>query len=463
MSFFIRNKTSKKSKKEEKQKRTSSEIKKSKRKFEETLTAKEKFSIDDSEEDEEAEGATSSDEDLAETTQEKKLRLAKKYLEEIEKQERERAELQEVDQSVIEGRLKHDLLEQSGRLHKNVADKFIGYDSENIKVLRCKEHNLPITCLAVSADNKFIYSASKDCVIVKWCLVDKKKLKATPNPRKCSADLKQKCHQHRILSLTISTDGKFLAAGDEGNIIHIWNADTLQHMHTFKGHKGPVTGLAFRRDTHQLFSVSTDRAVKLWSLDEMACIETLFGHQSGITAVDALARERAVTSGGRDNSLRVWKIVEESQLVFNGHQGSIDCVRLLDEQHFISGGDDGTLSLWSAMKKKPLCSVVNSHGRDQTTNEANWVSSVASFLNTDLAASGSNNGQIMLWKTGQACRSLVSVFHIPVKGFINGLAFTSDGQYLVAAVGQEHRLGRWWRDPSAKNSVIVIPLKQNPS
>lgn len=64
----------------------SSEIKKAKRKFEESVASKDAFSVDDSEDDEDAEGATSSDEDLAETTQEKKLRLAKKYLEEIEKQ-----------------------------------------------------------------------------------------------------------------------------------------------------------------------------------------------------------------------------------------------------------------------------------------------------------------------------------------------------------------------------------------
>ena len=50
----------------------------------------------------------------------------------------------------------------------------------------------------------------------------------------------------------------------------------------------------------------------------MAYVETLFGHQDRITGVDAGVRERAVTSGGRDGTVRVWKIVEESQLVFNG-------------------------------------------------------------------------------------------------------------------------------------------------
>jgi ribosomal RNA-processing protein 9 len=66
-----------------------------------------------------------------------------------------------------------------------------------------------------------------------------------------------------------------------------------------------------------------------------------FGHQSVVTSVDALSRERAITSGGRDNSLRIWKIVEESQLIYNGHRGSIDCVKLINEEHFLSCGDDG--------------------------------------------------------------------------------------------------------------------------
>jgi ribosomal RNA-processing protein 9 len=71
-----------------------------------------------------------------------------------------------------------------------------------------------------------------------------------------------------------------------------------------------------------------------------------FGHQSGVTSIDALARERAITSGGRDNSLRIWKIVEESQLIYSGHRGSIDGVKLINEEHFLSCGDDGSVTFW---------------------------------------------------------------------------------------------------------------------
>ena len=81
-----------------------------------------------------------------------------------------------------------------------------------------------------------------------------------------------------------------------------------------------------------------------------------FGHQDRITGIDAGIRERAITSGGRDGTVRVWKIVEESQLVFNAPSiasgnastgagstatGSVDAVKLIDEEHFVTCGEDG--------------------------------------------------------------------------------------------------------------------------
>lgn len=47
-------------------------------------------------------------------------------------------------------------------------------------------------------------------------------------------------------------------------------------------------------------------------------------------------------------------------------------------------------------------------------------------------------------------------------GFINSLKFSSSGDFLVAGVGQEHRLGRWWRIKEARNSVCIIPLRRVP-
>jgi len=333
-----------------------------------------------------------------------------------------------------------------------------------IRVLR--GHQLSITCLCISRDDKFIFSGSKDCSIIKWNLETGQKEGKILGCHKATEG--RKGHKGHVLCLAVTSDNKFLASGGRDKVIHIWDPISLHHLHTFKGHKDAVSGVAFRRGTHQLFSCSHDRTLKIWNLDEMAYVETLFGHEDSVTAIDSLSRDRAVTVGGRDRTLRVWKVVEESQLVFNapGSMGSLDCVHLINEEHMVSGADNGSLSLWSVSKKKPLCTVPKAHSKpvgslEETIPDESWITSIATLCSTDLLASaGSCDSCIKLWQCGDGFRSLKQLFAIPVVGFVNAMTFSNDGNTLIAGVGQEHRLGRWWRLKNAKNSLCIIPLQR---
>ncbi|KAK6621303.1 hypothetical protein RUM43_011609 [Polyplax serrata] len=360
----------------------------------------------------------SSESEVEETVQEKRLRLARTYLEEIEKEEQKRLETEDVDKDVITQRLKEDALEKAGKLRKNVADLYSCCG--DYLVLKCKEHSRSITCLAVSNDNQFLFSASDDFNIVKWSVKYREKkfvIKRTDAHG----------HKRKILTLAVSCDSHFLASGGLEPIIKIWNADDLTYIHSFNGHKIDVTGLAFRKNTHQLFSCSSDKSVKIWNLDDMTYVETLYGHSNGITSIDALARDRAVTSGGRDSSLRIWKVPEESHLVLNGHKESIDCVKLLNENNCISGSDNGNVCLWSSLKKKPVFTLAAAHGLNPASNTPNWI-------------------------------SFEKCLEAQVDGNINCMLFTNDGRYLIVGVGQEHRIGRWHSKKNVKNAIFLIPL-----
>lgn len=296
------------------------------------------ISSDESEEERKPDDGYASSDHEEETAQEKKIRLAKKYLEEIEREEKLRTEVDEQGKSVST-RLREDVLEQAGRLHRKIADNYTLDKVSDFRYLK-NGHHLSVTCIVVSPDNKFLFSASKDCSIVKWCFESAKKLKTVPGGKKGTED-KHIGHTGHIYALAISSDGKYLVSGCLNKLIHVWNPNTMEKMHTFKGHRGAISGLVFRRASHQLFSSSFDRSVKVWNLDEMSYVETLFGHQDAITAIDCMSRERAITSGGRDGTVRIWKIVEESQLVFQGNQMSIDCIKFINETHFVSAGEDG--------------------------------------------------------------------------------------------------------------------------
>jgi ribosomal RNA-processing protein 9 len=132
------------------------------------------------------------------------------------------------------------------------------------------------------------------------------------------------------------------------------------------------------------------RHLALASISTLSVIDTFFGHQDSITDVSALKPSAAVTAGSRDRTCRWWKVEEEVQLVLRGGgrtfenfqglapaprkerlgggwehekdedaakreelekkgkgkgkefvEGSIDCVCMVDDSHFVSGGDSG--------------------------------------------------------------------------------------------------------------------------
>ena len=352
-------------------------------------------------------------------------------------------------------------LEKEGKLKKKVADH-IEFDLTNQRILTCKQHKLSITCTKLSWDHRYLYSASKDCAIVKWSLDDFRKVKfiifKTKKKQTNTNDSLRKRHNSVINCLAVSSDNSYLISGDEKGIINVWRSEDLEFVSTLDGHKKSITDLAVCPSTNSLYSTSKDALVKVWNLNELGYMETLFGHQASVTSIDVVNSNKVVTAGGTDKTIRVWKIQEESHFIYNGHVGSIDIVRKLDEGFFISAGDDGCLCLWGALKKKPLYVEQAAHGLCSMNNQPNWITALAVFPNGDLIASGSCNGCIALWKFSHSSKMFHLLRTIPAIGYINSLHFTSNVKYLIVGIGREHRLGRWQSIEGIKNSILIIPL-----
>jgi len=216
-------------------------------------------------------------------------------------------------------------------------------------------------------------------------------------------------------------------------------------------------------------------------------VDTLFGHQAEIYSVDALRQERVVTCG-HDHTCRVWKVQEESHLVFRTHNPAIECCRYITGTEWLSGTNDGSLQVWTQMKKRPASIYREAHSckpaaaaaagngvaalpassswATANSDSLGWVQSVAVARGSDLAASGAGNGVIRLWAIEQSkhggAGSLRPIGDLPAFGFVNGLAIERRGRFVAAAVGGETRLGRWGRVEGARNGLLVHALDVAP-
>ncbi|KAJ4976621.1 hypothetical protein NE237_001727 [Protea cynaroides] len=441
-----------------------------------------------------------------ETADEKRQRLAKAHLEklrEIARMEQDEEELgdEELDEeekagnrdSLVAQMLQQEQLEESGRVRRSIASSIQKPTSvDQFQVL--VRHRQPVTAIALSSDDLRGFSASKDGTIVHWDVDSGKSEKyAWPSKEtlrshgaKDPQNSSMKWSKH-VLSLAVSSDGRYLATGGLDRHVHLWDTRTRDHIQAFPGHKGPVSDVHFRQGTPQLFSASFDRQIKLWNVEDRSYMQTLFGHQSEIVTIDCLRKERVLTVG-RDRTMRLYKVPEESQLVFRAPMASLECACFINNEEFFSGSDDGSVQLWSLTRKKPVYIVKNAHAvftpseklgatdngitysGDRRENGClkpenyclaaqSWVSSVTVCSNSDLAASGAGNGAVRLWGIESESSRIRFLFELPLVGFVNALAFAKSGRFLLAGVGQEQRLGRWGRIPAARNGVAVQSLK----
>jgi ribosomal RNA-processing protein 9 len=381
--------------------------------------------------------------------------------------------------------------------------------------VHAQAHQLPVTCVAISDDGKLGFSGSKDCTVLGWDLDQGTRSIKFPGRRNTKSKklvaTDTDFNTDQVMALALSDDNQFLATGGKDRVLRIWRPATGRFVDKFKGHQGPIFGLAFQRGgSHNLFSASGDRTIKVWNVKDMAFVETLYGHEDQVYGIDSHRKERCI-SVGHDDTARLWKVAEEVQLILRGQSGvSIDCVAMINDQFFVTGSNDGALSLWDIGKKKPIFVVRGAHMNDDdddddddeeeegeandegddkvkgqgkedgggggakqsaakwpSTNPADsaeprWISSVAAVRNGDVVASGSCDGFVRLWRcvlsatASDERRGLSILCKIEVPGFVNGLAFSKAGTRLLVGAGQEHRLGRWWRDATARNSVWII-------
>ncbi|KAG6552195.1 hypothetical protein Mapa_006043 [Marchantia paleacea] len=450
------------------------------------------------------------EEEDTETAQEKRLRVAQAYVNKIrdfakdESDDEEDAEEKEeakrgARDSLVADLLQQRQLEESGRVQRKLAARVIDSLPVEKGQVVSRRHRQSVTAICLTEDDSRGFSASKDGLIVHWDIEKGQSEKyewPTVEPSTSgsgggkSSTLKNGGSKH-ILALAISSDGRYLAAGGLGRSIQLWDTRTRKHIMAFPGHKGAISSLAFRQGTQQLMSGSYDRTIKLWSVADRSYIDTLYGHQSEVLSIDCLRQER-VLSAGRDRTLRLWKVPEETQLVFRGHAASIECCCFISNAEFFSGSDDGSVALWNTIKKKPVFVAKNAHGslagetnpegssesEDEPTSNGHvngvaekstengtessivggsataWIGAVASCRGSDLLASGAGDGMVRLWALEEANRSLKPIYSVPVKGFVNALAFAHSGRFLLAGVGQEPRLGRWGRIPGVRNGIM---------
>jgi WD40 repeat protein len=206
-------------------------------------------------------------------------------------------------------------------------------------VISDDRHTGRVLSITLSSDGRRVASCSADYTLKIW---DSKS-------GRCIASLKG--HTDYVQSAAFSPNGKYLASASDDKTVRLWDATSTDEgkcLAVLEGHTNYVMTVAFSNDGLRLASGSHDKTVRLWDVEAKQCVTVLKGCTHDIRSVifspDGLFI--AATSYG-DSVLRLWDTSTESVVTFEGHTDTAYCAAFSpDGEHFASGADDGTVKLW---------------------------------------------------------------------------------------------------------------------
>ena len=171
-----------------------------------------------------------------------------------------------------------------------------------------------------------------------------------------------------------SPDGRWLATGDNSNLITIWNAKTGQKESVFYGYLSiPADdglnfdpnsywtsyswGLIALKNEVQLspdgkyaYRAKVGFEARKWELATGKVVQSYFGHSKGVICFKVSADGRRLLTGSADRTIKLWDTATGKELkTFEGHRGFIYSVDFShDQTKIVSSSADGTIKVWDA-------------------------------------------------------------------------------------------------------------------
>lgn len=257
-------------------------------------------------------------------------------------------------------------------------------------------HVKQVAAMAYSSDGRVLATGSSDSTML-WNVADPARPTreaALPGSPATSA-------------VAFAPDGRTLATGDEDKHVYLWDwsdpARPRRLAAPLSGHSGGVTTVAFSSDGKTLASGSVDQKVILWDVSDPAhpsrLGRALAGHTNGLNTVSFATDGRTLATAGADGKVILWDVSRPARAFRLGRSLETHAFIVFNPALFLpgryvllTGGSDGTETLlWD------VSDPVRPVQLWRLTGHRLFTTAVAVADNAELVATGSLEGQILLW------------------------------------------------------------------
>lgn len=202
-------------------------------------------------------------------------------------------------------------------------------------------------------------------------------------------------HDGPVFSIDYDPQGDILASGSMDKTILLWQAapatgssENLPYTNIgqITGHKGAITRVVWSRETHGIYSSSSDSTVGLWDTSSGQRLRKFSGHDAVVNDICVSKRgTELLASASDDGSLRVWDHREKTSVLHIPTEFPIMCVSCdSTASQLFSAGVDNAISWWDTRNPSGPVALLEGHGEC-------YITSVCVFNDESLVSFGSDN------------------------------------------------------------------------
>lgn len=242
-----------------------------------------------------------------------------------------------------------------------------------------------------------------------------------------------------ILSVAMSQDGQFLAAGDASHKVYVWRIEgsTFKLHRKYSGHTHWVRTVIISPTRQYVTSGSEDNTVRIWKLETGETVKVLRGYDRRIRSLAFSPDESYLATSGDDSTVVLWDTKTWQRA--GTYTGSFEERRFREVvfdalgKILIAANQNGQIYFWDVGKDPELR---NSHMMDC---QETLVRTIAIHPNGQIIASGGDDGIVRLYQfpSGEL------IYELPGQtNWIRKIIFSSDGE-LIACSTEDGKVQVW--------------------
>ncbi|KAJ7958086.1 Myosin heavy chain kinase [Quillaja saponaria] len=214
------------------------------------------------------------------------------------------------------------------------------------------KHSDAVSCLSLTNDKAYLYSASWDRTIKVWRISDSKCLESI------------RAHDDAVNSIACGMEGLVFTGSADGTV-KVWRGEALgkvtkhEAVKTLLKQECAVTAVAVNTSGSVVYCGSSDGLVNFWEHEkEFSHGGVLRGHKLAVLCLGTAGN--LVFTGSADKTICVWKrngLIHTCLSVLTGHSGPVKCLAVEENKEASSKGDkrwtlysgslDKSVKVWS--------------------------------------------------------------------------------------------------------------------